>query len=270
MLSSRLRQIEPERLPELHRRASQWYEQNGLVDAAIQHALAVQDWSRAVALMGGVAQTAMRNGEVGKLLGWARALPEGAVCDNLTLCINYAWAAVLTGQLEMVERVLARIEAAVQAEPDLLVDWLAVRAYAARAQGQMRQAIEVAHRALAIPETRNVESQSILALSLTITYWHSGRISAAGAMAQRAVGLTEQAGNWHVWSFMNPQSTIRNPHRASQRARAGSPPASGCGQIQSRDCGRARAGGRHRQEASQQHLRQAGGQQPHSGHRQRP
>jgi len=202
MLSSRLRQIEPERLPDLHRRAGEWCEQHGLVDAAIQHALAAQDWSRAVSLMGSASQAAMRNGEVGKLLGWARTLPEGAVCENLTLCINYAWAAVLTGQFETVEKVLTRIESAVQGKSDLQVDWLAVRVYAARAQGEMRRAMELAHQALAISGTQSVESQCILALSLAMTYWHSGRLTEADAMARRAVGLAEEAGNWHVWAFM--------------------------------------------------------------------
>jgi len=202
MLGSRLRQVEPEQIPDLHRRARAWCEQHGLLDPAIQHALAAQDWSHAVSLMGSASQAAMRNGEVGKLLGWAKSLPEGAVCENLTLCINYAWAAVLTGQFETVEKVLTRIESAVQGKSDLQVDWLAVRVYAARAQGEMRRAMDLAHQALAISETQNVESQCILALSLAMTYWHSGRLTDADAMARRAVGLAEEAGNWHVWAFM--------------------------------------------------------------------
>jgi len=39
LLRQRLHQTQPERLPILHRRASEWYEQKGFVDEAIDHAL---------------------------------------------------------------------------------------------------------------------------------------------------------------------------------------------------------------------------------------
>jgi LuxR family maltose regulon positive regulatory protein len=37
----------PERLPQLHGRASEWYEQHDLFSEAIRHALAAQDFERA-------------------------------------------------------------------------------------------------------------------------------------------------------------------------------------------------------------------------------
>jgi ATP/maltotriose-dependent transcriptional regulator MalT len=46
-LGQRLHEQEPERIPELHRRASQWYEAAGSADDAIEHALAAGDTVRA-------------------------------------------------------------------------------------------------------------------------------------------------------------------------------------------------------------------------------
>lgn len=51
LLQHRLRLTESELLPELHRRASQWYEGNGLIAEAVHHALAAQDFWRAAHLV---------------------------------------------------------------------------------------------------------------------------------------------------------------------------------------------------------------------------
>lgn len=49
-LRHRLAQTEPEQISELHRRATLWYEQQGLLPEAIQHAFAGRDWERALRL----------------------------------------------------------------------------------------------------------------------------------------------------------------------------------------------------------------------------
>ncbi len=54
-LSQRLRETEPDRIPELHRRASEWFQSQGLLDEAIQHALAAEDVDRAIRLVDQVA-----------------------------------------------------------------------------------------------------------------------------------------------------------------------------------------------------------------------
>jgi LuxR family maltose regulon positive regulatory protein len=49
VLRNLLKQMQPELIPDLHRRASRWYEQHGLLDEAIQHALTSEDYSLALA-----------------------------------------------------------------------------------------------------------------------------------------------------------------------------------------------------------------------------
>ncbi|UCC88337.1 MAG: AAA family ATPase, partial [Anaerolineales bacterium] len=51
MLKRRLEHLFPHQLPELHRRASHWYEQNGFVSEATQHALLAGDRHRATQLV---------------------------------------------------------------------------------------------------------------------------------------------------------------------------------------------------------------------------
>jgi LuxR family maltose regulon positive regulatory protein len=75
-LRLRLRQIWPEHIPILHRRASQWYEDHALVGEAIDHALSAEDWHRAARLIEEIAEATLMRGEVATFVGWVEALPR--------------------------------------------------------------------------------------------------------------------------------------------------------------------------------------------------
>ena len=63
LLRQRLRQTQPDWVPTLHLRASEWYEQNGFTDEAIEHALYAQDYERTTRLMGEHVDTLWQRGE---------------------------------------------------------------------------------------------------------------------------------------------------------------------------------------------------------------
>ena len=69
VLQARLLDEQPDRVPELHRRASVWYEQNGEQSEAIRHALAAQDFERAADLVE-LAIPAMRRSRQEAALAW--------------------------------------------------------------------------------------------------------------------------------------------------------------------------------------------------------
>ncbi|MFQ6100683.1 MAG: hypothetical protein ACE5OS_05545 [Anaerolineae bacterium] len=50
--------------PELHRRASRWYEAAGHLAEAVQHALAASDWERAATLILDGSESTLKRGEV--------------------------------------------------------------------------------------------------------------------------------------------------------------------------------------------------------------
>jgi LuxR family maltose regulon positive regulatory protein len=142
------------------------------------------------------------NGEIVKLQGWVKALPESVSLVYPRLSIYYAWAAVVTGRYEESEKVLAQTESAIQDNPVLQVDWLAVQVFLSRARGRQAGAIELAQKALELPETGNIVSRGLLMLGLTIAYWDLGKIHETVAAAKEAIRLAEQAGNWHAWTIM--------------------------------------------------------------------
>ena len=103
VLRARLLDEQPERVPELHRRASAWYERNGEPSEAIRHALAADDFSRAADLIELAAPALRRSRQEAALLGWLAALPDELLRCRPVLSNVYAGELLATGQLEAVD-----------------------------------------------------------------------------------------------------------------------------------------------------------------------
>src|SRR5207248_2909572 len=69
-------QREPDLLPELHRRASAWFEEQGLVPEAIDHALAAGAFEHAARQIEQVAWTLSAQGVAQTVRTWLEALPD--------------------------------------------------------------------------------------------------------------------------------------------------------------------------------------------------
>ncbi|HEV2662028.1 MAG TPA: LuxR C-terminal-related transcriptional regulator, partial [Ktedonobacteraceae bacterium] len=82
----------PERIAELHRRASSWYEQHGLAREAIEHAIAARDVERTADLIEQLADsTIWAYGEMTTVQRWLGSLPEQVIHARPQLCILKAW-----------------------------------------------------------------------------------------------------------------------------------------------------------------------------------
>ncbi len=97
LLRVRLKRIYPERLPALHRRASQWFEAGGYWDEAIRHALAAGDAEEAARLVEENALETFIRSELARLIHWVDALPNDLAKSRPWICVYHAWALRLTG-----------------------------------------------------------------------------------------------------------------------------------------------------------------------------
>jgi LuxR family maltose regulon positive regulatory protein len=95
LLRNQLTRSQPEIIPELHRRASRWYEENGDIYAAIEHALQDTNLTRAAHLIEQHAMAKLYQGEVTMVVGWFDKLPETTLESAPILCIYKAWALVV-------------------------------------------------------------------------------------------------------------------------------------------------------------------------------
>ena len=110
VLQARLLDEQPGQVPGLHRRASEWYEQNGELSEAVRHALAARDFERAADLVE-LAILAMRQTrQEAKLRGWLEVLPSEVVRARPVLSVYFAGVLLISGELEGVEGLLRDAE----------------------------------------------------------------------------------------------------------------------------------------------------------------
>ena len=110
VLRSTLQRERPDSVPELHRRASAWYEDHDLPDEAIEHAFAAGDHARAADLVEIRWRAMDRAYRSATWLAWAQALPEPIVRERPLLSAGYAWALLDAGEMEAADRRLGDAE----------------------------------------------------------------------------------------------------------------------------------------------------------------
>jgi LuxR family transcriptional regulator, maltose regulon positive regulatory protein len=103
VLQARLLDEQPDQVPDLHRRASAWYEQNGERSVAIGHALAAEDFERAAALVELAIPAMSRTREEAMVRGWLEVIPDEVVRARPVLSVGFAGALLSVGELEGVE-----------------------------------------------------------------------------------------------------------------------------------------------------------------------
>jgi LuxR family maltose regulon positive regulatory protein len=202
-LRSRLKQIQPEQLAGLHRRAAEWYEQGvaslgdkGLAIDAIRHALAAEDFERAARLIEQHAREALMRGETSTLQGWLRALPESLVRARPYLGMARAWGLVVAGQLDTAEPyVQEAIRLAAPADVKIQGEAAALSAFIATLRGDVPRAIEFARQALERLPADDLFLRGMAALDLGMAYDISEDIAAASQAYTEAWAIGQAAGN---------------------------------------------------------------------------
>jgi LuxR family maltose regulon positive regulatory protein len=187
LLLHRLQQTQPERMPTLHVRASEWYAQQGLHREAIRHALAARDYQGAAELVREIAIDIMQQGEHTAVLGWVDTLPEELVREQPYLCVLHAWALQLAGHLDAAEARLNEAQSALdrrdgQDDEDAGVVLGLIRshsAYLSFMRGEFPQTIAYARRALEeLPEEAALLRLQT-ALYLGVAHRYQGQLRAA-------------------------------------------------------------------------------------------
>ncbi len=94
----------------LHGRASQWFEQNGLIYQAVEHAFLAEDYPRVARLLDESVDNLWKRGEHTWLFNWTQKLPEGQLQDHLTLYLFKAAFLATNSSLHEAEECLGEIE----------------------------------------------------------------------------------------------------------------------------------------------------------------
>jgi LuxR family maltose regulon positive regulatory protein len=198
LLRHRLRASHPNLETELHQLASGWFEAEGLVAEAIQHALAAQDWERAGSLIQGISTDYLKHGEVLTVVGWFQSLPEEMLLSNPKLCFDYCWPLLLAGQFDMATPLLERLEQAAKEIPAFLGEIYAAQAYLARGVGDHERMVERSQWALEYLPKSSVISRGIVAMNVGLAYWHMGQMREAEEVLAEALEVAQTTDNHYA------------------------------------------------------------------------
>ena len=110
VVRARLLDEQPDRVPELHRRASDWYADNGDAHEAIVHALAGDDPERAAELIELVAPAMQRARQESQLRTWLEALPADLYVDRPVLAMALVGARMATGDTDDLDPLLEIVD----------------------------------------------------------------------------------------------------------------------------------------------------------------
>jgi LuxR family maltose regulon positive regulatory protein len=205
---------QPEQVPSLHRRASRWYEQNGMAADAIHHAFAARDFERAADLIEMVAPTMHQNRQEATVLGWMQALPEDLFPARPVLSILYVGALMSNGRIEGVEsrlqdaeRWLRRTEeiqelhqgemaVANQDEFRRLPGSIAMyRAGLALALGNLNKAMTYAREVFDLAPQDDHRARGAAAALLGLAFWTGGELETAHQLFAEGMAQLQMAGN---------------------------------------------------------------------------
>ena len=103
VLQARLLDEQPGQVPDLHRRASAWHQQNGEPSVAISHALAARDFERAADLAELAIPAMRRTRQEATVRGWLEVIPDEVVQVRPVLNVGFAGALLSVGEFEGVE-----------------------------------------------------------------------------------------------------------------------------------------------------------------------
>jgi LuxR family maltose regulon positive regulatory protein len=103
-LRAELARREPNLVPELHRRAWQWYRDHGLAERAIAHARACRDFDAAAEMVAAEWSAAVQSGQIETVRTWLASFEDPYVEGHAPLAIAAAWVAALTGEPERAAR----------------------------------------------------------------------------------------------------------------------------------------------------------------------
>ncbi len=112
LLLARLLYTDPERAADLHRKASLWFEAEGLIGNAMRHGLAAGEDEWAARLVEKNVEELLRRGEGEMLRSWLAALPHRMVRSKPRLALVQAIAAFNAGNLRAAEPFLDEAEQA--------------------------------------------------------------------------------------------------------------------------------------------------------------
>ena len=182
-----LRRTEPDRILTYHRRAAQWYQQQGYIVEAIQHAISARSFEYATRLIEQEIQTSENPRLDAVVLRQAFAALSAELTDTRPwLLVAKAWVGFISSQFAEGIAAIQRLEQCLNQNPPEIehVDrlWgvvIALKGAHARQQGITVEAVACMEKALQLLPQDHSWLRSLILLNLGVTYFAADNYEAA-------------------------------------------------------------------------------------------
>lgn len=197
-----------EEIASMHIRASEWFEQNGEVGEAFQHAMSAADVERGARLLEQNWLAMDESFQTGTWLGWANQLPLSVRRLRPVLLTQMGWSHMDAGDAEASESCLQEAEASLKNPREMLVIVEAeqfrtlparivfARAYNAQTQNCFDDVVRYVETALDIIPHEDQYMQAQASSILSAAYWASGELDKSFELMSNWVDAAQQAGNF--------------------------------------------------------------------------
>ncbi len=190
-----LKNTHPNLVPVLNGRASAWFEREGMLEKAIEHARAAEDYERAGQLIARHWFGYVATGQTATVRAWLDALPEDFVGRTAPLAIVEAWICALQGRREETERFLALAEAGhyqgdlPDGTPSVEAGVTLVRGFFG--YGGVGAWVEAAERAVRMEYGLASPRTALARIGLGMSRYCSGDTAGAWSLLEEGLGLTK-------------------------------------------------------------------------------
>ncbi len=208
LLEQRLLLNQDDRVADLHRRASQWFAQNGSKNEAVDHAFWAQDYESAAQLIEEIAEVDWDRARESQLLQWFKMLPDKNIAVNPKLGIFYARELFKSGYMDDAEKRLQSAEHMLESatfrdseRKGLLGRIAVIRAYMLTRTGNMPGAVSFSKQALKLLPPKDLNWRSVAATTLGMGSLTGKLVEQQRAFAE-AVKISKAAGNiyYHIFA----------------------------------------------------------------------
>ena len=210
-LRHHLKLMQPELALTFHMRASRWFEEQGMSEQAIAHALAAHDEERAGWLLERAAPHWLERGEITTLHHWLDTLPDAVVRANPRLCISQAWLTFITTQahlflawIEAAERALQNVQATLSSPlvNTLRAEIVGLRAFYQSSYDESANAIVACNQALLLLPEENWYPWGLLLVALGFAYTRGMSANAGSQALSQARSVLQTRGHALLFPYV--------------------------------------------------------------------
>ncbi len=214
----------------LHRRASRWFEENGWLQEAFDHALAADDRQRIMQLIAAHRHDLMNQDQWSMLQRWLNTLPRQMLDEHIPLLLTKGWLLYRTANQQQIVPILQQIEGLFAANvgfsaPERLIlqgETAALTSLLQYYAGQGGECIESARFALDVTPAEHLWVRNFAVSVIPAGYQLNGQLDEAYSEIQEALNEPGSIDNRYAHRFyfvlMLVELLSANLHGAEQAA----------------------------------------------------